>query len=103
MHFWVPIFLAGPYFLYFRLKSAWIVIADTIYTVPQLVPFGVPFLSDPGKPGVRSLGPDVRHWVQEVCEDFTDVTLADEDNNSIPTDDANRAMTGKWHHMVVKF
>ena len=26
------------------------------------------FLSDPGKPGVRSLGLDVRHSLQEVCK-----------------------------------
>ena len=44
------------------------------------------FLSDPGVPGVQSMGPDVRHtW----CSDLTDVTLADEDSNSIPTDDVN--------------
>ena len=35
--------LAGPYFLYFRLKSAWIVIADTICTAPQLFPLRSPF------------------------------------------------------------
>ena len=49
------------------------------------------FLSDPGKPGVRSLGPDVRHT---PFADLTDVTLADEDSNSIPTDDVNRAFLG---------
>ena len=49
------------------------------------------FLSDPGKPGVRSMGLDVtpRHFV-----DLTDVTLADEDTNSILTDNANRAIQG---------
>ena len=26
------------------------------------------FLSDPGKPGVRSLGPDVTESLREVCE-----------------------------------
>ena len=36
------------------------------------------FLSDPGKPGVRSLGPDVS---TTPCVDLTDVTLADEDTN----------------------
>ena len=34
------------------------------------------------------------------------MTLADEDNNSIPTDDVNRAIIGnvacKWRHMVAK-
>ena len=49
------------------------------------------FLSDPGVPGVRSMGPDVRHW-QDYFEDLTDVTLADEDSNSIPTDDVNRTI-----------
>ena len=53
------------------------------------------FLSDPGKPGVRSLGPDVRPSVTETpCADLTDVTLADEDTNSIPTDNANMAIQG---------
>ena len=54
-----------------------------------------PFLSDPGVPGVRSMGPDVRPSVTErLCSDLTDVTLADEDSNSIPTDDVNRAFPG---------
>ena len=49
--------------------------------------------------------------------DLTDVTLADEDTNSILTDNANRAIQGnvaiqvtqsggqswKWSHLVVKF
>ena len=61
------------------------------------------FLSDPGVPGVRSMGlglcPSVRPSVrlsvsQRLCADLTDVTLADEDSNSIPTDDVNRAMPG---------
>ena len=50
------------------------------------------FLSDPGKPGVRSLGPDVRPSLRDLCVDLTDVTLADEDTNSILTDNANRAI-----------
>ena len=29
-----------------------------------------------------------------LCADLTDVTLADEDSNSIPTDDVNRAIPG---------
>ena len=53
------------------------------------------FLSDPGKPGIRSFGPDVREWVSEQrLWDFNDVTLADEDTNSILTDNANRAIQG---------
>ena len=53
------------------------------------------FLSDPGVPGVRSMGPDVSPSVTErLFADLTDVTLADEDNNSIPTDDVNRTILG---------
>ena len=37
------------------------------------------------------------------CVDLTDVTLADEDTNSIVTDNANRAIQGKWRHLVAKF
>ena len=48
------------------------------------------FLSNPGVPGVRSMGPDVRHSLSpRGFADLTDVTLADEDSNSIPTDDVN--------------
>ena len=31
---------------------------------------------------------------ERLCSDLTDVTLADEDSNSIPTDDVNRAISG---------
>ena len=51
----------------------------------------IQYVSDPGKPGVRSLGPDVR---PRRCADLTDVTLADEDTNSILTDNANGAIEG---------
>ena len=48
------------------------------------------FLSDPGKPGVRSLGPYVRHSLPpRHFADLTDMTLADEDTNSILTDNVN--------------
>ena len=41
------------------------------------------------------MGPDVRPSVSpRLCADLTDVTLADEDSNSIPTDDVNRAILG---------
>ena len=56
------------------------------------------FLSDPGVPGDRSMGPDVSP------RGF--VTLADEDSNSIPTDGVNgqsQAMWQcKWCHLVAK-
>ena len=52
--------------------------------------YEVVFLSDPGVPGVRFMGPDVRPSVSErLFADLTDVTLADEDINSIPADDVN--------------
>ena len=47
-------------------------------------------LSDPGVPGVRSMGPDVT----DLCESLTELTLADEDTNPILTDNANRAIQG---------
>ena len=37
------------------------------------------FLSDPGVPGVRFMGPVLCHYVQDVVADLTDVTLVDED------------------------
>ena len=53
------------------------------------------FLSDPGVPGVRSMGPDVCPSVNpRAFADLTDETLADEDSNSIPTDDVNWAILG---------
>ena len=44
-----------------------------------------------------SLGADL--WVlmsvsPRLCADLTDVTLADEDSNSTPADDVNRAILG---------
>ena len=54
----------------------------------QFKPFH--FLSDPGVPGVRSMGPDVTQSVHtRGFADLTDVTLADEDSNSTPADDVN--------------
>ena len=50
-----------------------------------------PFLSDPGIPGVRSMGPSVSN---RGCSNLTYVTLADEVINSIPTVNANRAIQG---------
>ena len=44
-----------------------------------------------------SLGSDL--WVlmsvtERLCADLTDATLADDDSNSIPTDDVNKAILG---------
>ena len=52
-------------------------------------------LSDPGVPGVRSMGPDLSKSIHpRLFADLTDMTLADEDTNSILTDNANRAIQG---------
>ena len=51
------------------------------------------FLSDPGIPGVRSMGPSVsKSQTPRPCADLTDVTLAYEDTKSILTDNAYNAM-----------
>ena len=53
------------------------------------------FLSDPGVPGVRSMGPDLSNYLHtRPFADLTDVTLADEDGNSKPADYVNRAILG---------
>ena len=44
------------------------------------------FLSDPGIPGVRSMGPSLSN---SCLVDLTDVTLVDEDTNLILADDTN--------------
>ena len=49
------------------------------------------FLPDPGIHGAQSIGLDVTH---SPCSDLTDVTLADEDTNSILTDDAKMGIMG---------
>ena len=44
-----------------------------------------------------SLGSDLGVLISlhpRVCSDLTDVTLADEDSNSTPADDVNRAILG---------
>ena len=65
---------------------------------------------DPSKPGVRSLGPNVCLSVSPPpCWDLTDVTLADGDTNSIPSDNANANYDGpicnwcKWLLLAAKF
>ena len=54
------------------------------------------FLSDPGVPGVRSMGLSLCHSLtdSQTFTDLIDVTLADEDINSIPADDVDRAIQG---------
>ena len=50
------------------------------------------------------MGPSVSKSVSRPFADLPDVTLADEDSNSIPTDDVNvqsQAMWQcKWRHLV---
>ena len=70
-------------------------ISSVQYLVLRAVTSVEQFLSDPGIPGVRSMGPSVSKWVTEGgCADLTDMTLADEDTNSIPTDNGNKAIQG---------
>ena len=53
------------------------------------------FLSDPGVPGVRSMGLVLCHYVTpRGFANLTDVTLVDEDTKSILTDNANRVIQG---------
>ena len=60
------------------------------------------FLSDPGVPGVRSMGLGLYLSVRPTpFADLTDVTLADENNNSIQTDDVNRAIIGNVAMQIV--
>ena len=40
------------------------------------------------------MGPGVSMSLQELFENFADVTLADDDTNSILADDTNRAIWG---------
>ena len=40
------------------------------------------------------MGPDVSPYIQDYVADLTDVTLAGEDSNGMPTDDVNRAIPG---------
>ena len=47
------------------------------------------FLSDPGIPGPLYGSKSLKQT--DLCADLTDVTLADEDTNSILTDDVNMA------------
>ena len=75
----------------------------------------LPFLSDPGVPGVRSMGLVIGPrcpWgpiygsgpmsvSTRLFADLTDVTLADEDSNSIPTDDIHKAILGNVAIQVV--
>ena len=59
---------------------------------PFLSSFGMLFLLDPGVPGVRSMGSSLSNKLSEGgFADLSDVILADEDTNSILTDNANRA------------
>ena len=56
--------------------------------------------------GVRSMGPSLSNWVRDLWLHLTDVTLADEDAKSIPTDDFNWIIKAlwqcKWRHLVAK-
>ena len=79
----------------------------------------VTFLSDPGVPG-PIYGSSCLSVTEPLGANLTDVTLADEDTNSILTDNANRAIQGnvsmqvtqpggqlckqyKWGRLMTKF
>ena len=63
----------------------------------------VQFFSDPGVPGVRSMGPDLWNWVRKRgFWNLIELTLADEDTNSILTDNANRAIQGSVKMYVMQ-
>ena len=47
------------------------------------------------------MGPSLSNYVYWGFADFTDETLADEDTNSIPTDDVNRVTIGNVEMQVV--
>ena len=47
------------------------------------------------------LCPSVSDYIQDYIADLTDVTLDDEDSNSIPTDDVNGAFLGNMAMQVV--
>ena len=48
------------------------------------------------------MGPGVSNWVRRGFADFTDVTLADEDTNSILADNARRAIQGNEAMQVMQ-
>ena len=64
--------------------------------------YGV-FLLDPGIPGVRSMGPGPRCHSLTHClfAELTDVSLVDEDTNSILAYKSHRAIPGKLETQVV--
>ena len=60
------------------------------------------FLSDPGIPGPINMGLVVSISLSPTpFADLADVTLADEDNNSVLSDDVNRANIGNVEMEVV--
>ena len=88
----------------------WWVRADSVPPGPKNNFSGHDFLSDPGVPGVRSMGPVVTMCVRDHVADLTDVTLVDGDTKPILTDNANSTIQGNvamdvTHpgNLVVKF
>ena len=59
----------------------------------SFIVFVIVFLPDPGVSGVRSMGPGVPPY-ESFGWDFTDVTLASDDANSMLADDDNRVIWG---------
>ena len=71
--------------------------------MPHFCALAVQFLSDPGVPGVRSMGPVLSNSLTEPpFANLTDVTLADEDTNSILTYNATRAIQGNVPMQIIQ-
>ena len=71
--------------------------------LPIIGPSAILFWLDPGKPEARSLGLYVALSLREwEMFNFTDVTLADEDTNSILTDNAKREIQGNEAMQVMQ-
>ena len=81
-----PCPMVGLMFRYFWKKNLlWLWVGMDIFIGPRC-PWG---------PIYGSWCQSVSQWLHpRLCWDLTDVTLADEDSNSIPTDDVNRAFLG---------
>ena len=96
--------------LYFRLENRWTAMLSIVqrqiwcalvFFIGPRCPWGPIYGS--WCPSVR---PSVRPSVQDYFADLTDVTLDDEDINSIPTNDTNRQSQPmwqcNWRHLVTK-
>ena len=73
--------------------SNFVEISEPLHAAESLYHFGI-FIG-PRYTWVRSMGPSVLHSLTHLLylfAELTNVTLADEDTSSIPTDNANKAI-----------